>query len=342
MNKITKIGVSALCGSLASLSLANAGEFSVTGAAIATWTEAGSKATTGSKFGLSKQATFNSSGEMDNGWTWSAYAATDDFDDAGFSITSSGMTLNLTGMGSVNLGQDSGGAVSPLDDKMPSAYEETWDGITTGLHRVDGIADGSILKYTTEAGLLPMNTTLAVAYNNDWDHTAEIADGGQGNVGSAAHGSGWDASLVSSPVDGLTVGIAYSEIETSDTLYEADAIDGTYFATYAMGPMTVGYQQAYDDPQHVDDSSVEYYDDQLWGVSFQVNDNLSVSYGEYDSKKVFNGASTTDVTAKAKGWNAAYNIGGATIKLKNNKIDNYNFTTGSEDERTEVALAMAF
>ena len=60
MNKITKIGVSALCGSLASLSLANAGEFSVTGAAIATWTEAGSKATTGGKIGLSKQATFNS------------------------------------------------------------------------------------------------------------------------------------------------------------------------------------------------------------------------------------------------------------------------------------------
>ena len=144
MNKITKIGVSALCGSLASLSLANAGEFSVTGAAIATWTEAGSKATTGSKFGLSKQATFNSSGEMDNGWTWSAFAATDDFDDSGFSITSSGMTLNLTGMGSVNLGQDSGGAVSPLDDKIPSAYEETWDGITTGLHRVDGVADGAV------------------------------------------------------------------------------------------------------------------------------------------------------------------------------------------------------
>jgi len=342
MNKITKIGVSALCGSLASLSLANAGEFSVTGAAIATWTEAGSKATTGSKFGLSKQATFNSSGEMDNGWTWSAFAATDDFDDAGFSITSSGMTLNLTGMGSINLGQDSGGAVSPLDDKMPSAYEETWDGITTGLHRVDGVADGSVLKYTTEAGLLPMNTTLAFAYNPDWDHAAEVADGGQGNIGSAAHGSGWDASLVSSPIDGLNVGLAYSEVDSSDTLYEADAIDGTYFATYAMGPITVGYQQSYDDPNYVDDQSVEYYDNQLWGISFQVNDNLSVSYGEYDSEKKFNGVSTTDVTASAKGWNAAYNLGGATLKFKRNSVDNYNFTTGSEDERTEVALAMAF
>ena len=37
MNKLTKIGVSALCGSLASVAAANAGSMDVTGAASATW-----------------------------------------------------------------------------------------------------------------------------------------------------------------------------------------------------------------------------------------------------------------------------------------------------------------
>ena len=38
MNKLTKIGVTALCGSLASVAAANAGSMDVTGAASATYT----------------------------------------------------------------------------------------------------------------------------------------------------------------------------------------------------------------------------------------------------------------------------------------------------------------
>jgi len=41
MNKITKIGLSALCGSLASVSAVNAGTLDVTGSATATWTSLG-------------------------------------------------------------------------------------------------------------------------------------------------------------------------------------------------------------------------------------------------------------------------------------------------------------
>lgn len=37
MNKITKLGVSALCGSLAAVSSANAGELSATGGVDMTW-----------------------------------------------------------------------------------------------------------------------------------------------------------------------------------------------------------------------------------------------------------------------------------------------------------------
>ena len=38
MNKMTKLGVTALCGSLAAVSSANAGDMTVTGGAHVTWT----------------------------------------------------------------------------------------------------------------------------------------------------------------------------------------------------------------------------------------------------------------------------------------------------------------
>ena len=37
MNKLTKVGCSALCGSLAAISAANAGDLTVTGGADLTW-----------------------------------------------------------------------------------------------------------------------------------------------------------------------------------------------------------------------------------------------------------------------------------------------------------------
>ena len=37
MNKVTKLGVSALCGSLAAMSAANAGDLSVTGGVDMSW-----------------------------------------------------------------------------------------------------------------------------------------------------------------------------------------------------------------------------------------------------------------------------------------------------------------
>ena len=66
MNKLTKIGVSALCGSLAAVSAANAGEMSVSGGANATWTKL-SYGSTGNPLGMASNLTFTGSGELENG-----------------------------------------------------------------------------------------------------------------------------------------------------------------------------------------------------------------------------------------------------------------------------------
>jgi len=69
MNKLTKIGCSALCGSLAAISSANAGDLTVTGGADLSWVSLGD-AVTGNPIGMGSNLTFTGSGEADNGWTW--------------------------------------------------------------------------------------------------------------------------------------------------------------------------------------------------------------------------------------------------------------------------------
>ena len=69
MNKLTKVGCSALCGSLAAISAANAGDLTVTGGADLTWISMDDEAT-GNPIGIGSNLTFKGSGELDNGWTF--------------------------------------------------------------------------------------------------------------------------------------------------------------------------------------------------------------------------------------------------------------------------------
>ena len=69
MNKLTKVGCSALCGSLAAVSAANAGDLTVTGGADLTWISEGG-VTMGNPIGMGSNFSMKGSGELDNGWTF--------------------------------------------------------------------------------------------------------------------------------------------------------------------------------------------------------------------------------------------------------------------------------
>ena len=68
MNKITKIGLTALAGSLVATS-AFAGSMSVSGSAKVTYASNGEERSTGAPYSNSKGITFSGSGELDNGFT---------------------------------------------------------------------------------------------------------------------------------------------------------------------------------------------------------------------------------------------------------------------------------
>ena len=69
MNKLTKVGCSALCGSLAAIASADAGTLTATGGADLTFTSL-SDQVTGNPYGMGSNITFKGSGELDNGWTF--------------------------------------------------------------------------------------------------------------------------------------------------------------------------------------------------------------------------------------------------------------------------------
>ena len=65
MNKLTKYGVSALCGSLAAVSAANAGDMSVSGTVDMSWVTFDDEVT-GNPIGMGSNVRFTGTGELDS------------------------------------------------------------------------------------------------------------------------------------------------------------------------------------------------------------------------------------------------------------------------------------
>ena len=132
MKKLTKIGVSALAGSLVA-STAYAGDLSVSG----TWEVTGeytsgsgglaAESNTGNPFGSKGNLAFSGSGETDFG-TASFFMFTNDTQSG---VTSHSVSLDMGDLGTVAFDQGTGGyGLGSADDKVPSAYEEVWNGTT--------------------------------------------------------------------------------------------------------------------------------------------------------------------------------------------------------------------
>ena len=77
-----------------------------------------------------------------------------------------------------------------------------------------------------------------------------------------------------------------------------------------------------------------------WGVAFNVNDNLSVSYGERDVDYLKPGAA--HVKENGSGYAVAYTMGSMKIAGNINKVDNNQGSKGTTDKNTEIAVSFAF
>ena len=352
MNKLTKVGLSALCGSLASVSAAQAGELSVSGGATATWTS-NEGTTTGNPIGLSSGIAFAGSGELDNGTTFAL--ALSNTDQSGYSVGA--ITLTMPSMGEIKISQATGGVgIDVKDDAMPTAWEETdGTGLTIGQDKVSGVGGSMALQWKSPS---MYGSTIAFAYaprNNGKLVNDKAASG------SAAEqkGAGWDVLLDLNTAGGMIPNVfaGYSTTERDGNpksmgtnLDEASDIEEAVAgAVFSIGPVTFGAQASVEwlgNEQTATD--VAGYRNVAYGISFNVNDDLSISYGKNDSKKGFvsqnTNAGTGTQLSDAESLQLAYTMGGASIKIAQTSVDNASYSSGTASDRdgTTIALSLAF
>ena len=348
MNKLTKVGLSALCGSLASVAAANAGTMEVLGSATATYTSNSTKVT-GNPIGMNSALTFKGSGELDNGTTFTLTVT--GADQMGY--TSGNINIVTPSMGSFNINSRTGGnGIGGHDDKMPTAWEESWGhGMTSGFDFQKGVASAMNIGWTSPSFL---GTTLKLAVAPGGNKGAFSNDKAVGGANTIKQG-GYDALIEMKPsfgvdaLSGLTIWAGGSHTDQEgkvSTINNGDHEEVNAGFTFAYGPVTVGMQKMGEFTGSQTAGATEYYDNQAFGISFNVSDNLSISYGEFESKrhKVGSGASDKTVTGETQSFQVAYTMGGLSLKIAESEVTNasYSTATSNDHDGRTIALSLAF
>jgi len=351
MNKLTKVGFSALCGSLATVAAAHAGELAVTGGATTTYTS-NSGTVTGNPIGLSSGILFTGTGELDNGTAFTLTLS--QTDQSAYSVGS--ITLDTPSMGQFKISQATGGVgIDVKDDAMPAAWEETdGAGLTVGHDKISGVGGSMAVQWKSPS---IMGSTIAFAYapKNDGKQVNDKA--ASGGAGQDEKNEGWDVLLDlntahSNMLPNVFAGYSTTDQNTNNKALgtnvdsRTDREEAVGGATFVIGPLKIGAQASVEwlgNEQTV--TAVAAYRNVAYGVSFNVNDSLTLSYGKSESLKGFVGNDTgSSIRGEAESIQMSYTMGGASFKIASNEVDNASYTSGTsaDNEGTTVALSLAF
>ena len=326
MNKITKVGITALAGSLVTLSAAVAGALDVSGGARLSYTSSDGTSDTaseGSRFGMQHTMYFNGSGEMDNGWNVSLIHSLQSDATAG---TTSALTVVMGALGALRYNQNGSDIVgiSGVNDIIPTAFEKYDNGLAPTLSGEANIGFTGF-DYSVEA---MDGVKVGIGYSPS-NGSARVDDGTTSGAGGTESGRSLDVDI--NLIDGLRVVLATAQ--EGDSL--GQSIDQSmYGAVYTYGPVSVGYQNTDRSPET---SSAQLNTDRTqYSVAFNVNENLSVSYGEIE----------VEVEGQAydhemSGIQLAYTMGSMSLRVQQNTGDNMT-GSGTENTRTELELNFAF
>ena len=332
MNKMKKIGLSALAGSLVAFS-ANAVEMSVSGVAEVTYSTLDSTGTsqvnTGNPMGSNTSLSFSASGDV--GFGTASIIRT--INDGGGAYLSASQTLDMGALGVVSFDSTGTGieGVTAYDDKLPTAYEEVWNGVSSA--GVTGAGSNDTLGYSNTFG--PIGISLA--------HTKGGTPGSSdGNVAAETGDSITDVHVTidgSMLLDGLKLMAGSST--TKDTQPGAtDTINNVGHILYSTGPISVGYRVAESQPGN--GATVETgLNIEAMSVAFAVNDQLSVSFAQQDTEYDVASAAT-NVTEEVTALNASYTVGAASIRATFSESDDDGGVQNNNVEHTELSLVLSF
>ncbi|WP_440653301.1 porin [Candidatus Pelagibacter sp. HIMB1542] len=310
MNKLTKIGATALAGSLVAFSV-NAADMSVSGGASITYNNSGADVTN-DNITMGDSLNFSASGETDGGLMITSKMEIDGGAEDDHSITMAGDfgTLVFDGHGGSS-------ALSAVDDKSPNAYEESWDVVSgADTNNINGNAQNNMFIYTSN----DMNgVTATVSYVQS---------------SAASVNSGMEFALAYSPegMDGLTIGLAMGEDESAASTTVDEQV---MYATYTSGPITVGMTTSDSDTT----ASTGDKEFTSAGVTYAVNDDFSVGYhvSTLETTDI-----STDADQESSGFSFSYTSGGMTLAGAVNDVENIGFAGTDDRDGAEIGVSFAF
>jgi len=350
MRNISKLLVGILFSALV-ISPSFAGELSVTGGATATYVTNGDNAHDGKSLGVSNEIDLTASGELDNGYTWKYQVQLDDAnnvnDDTRLEIGTDMGTIGFyisEGSNSADLSGLVGALGGGFDYISPATFNTAYD--------VDGYNN---IQYHTPADMLPFGAKIKLAYVPNMTAAMNSAKGAAVTTASQATGRTLTQGHISlAPIDGLTINA--SAAETGDetglpntTNNRETGVSASVGAKYTMGSVAIGYGQTGYQPA-VASGEIAYYENTFMGISFDVNDSLSVSYNVDESDEsqkvaVANGSTagtTTNTVMEQETFQVAYTTGGATLGFARAEVTNSDYTSGREETQNVVSLAISF
>jgi hypothetical protein len=193
---------------------------------------------------------------------------------------------------------------------------------------------------------LPFGTSATVAYGN------AKKDGQSGNAKGVAAGNSMNAySLTTKPIDGLTLTGSFYEVEDyDDGVADEEQFEegGAWAATYATGPITVGYGQSFKAPETTTATraagatTVEYYENTGMSIGYAVNDDLSISFSREESEANYQTSATVGYDVEVDSVQIAYSLGGATLSVARAEYDNVGYKNNVDATETIIAMSFAF
>jgi outer membrane protein OmpU len=312
MNKMKKIGLTALAASLVSVS---AQAVDISGGSSLTYAS-GNDGVNGNPWSMNDSLTFSWGGELDNGFTVDMSFLLDNSDGAASQIFDNrSLAIGMGDAGTLTFwGQSGSGVVGSYDDRTPNAYEESWNGADSPNQ---GHSTSNMFYYSNSIDM----ATIEASYTP---------------AGTGQDASSGEFGVIISATDNLELYGAFGTDNGS-----VNAVDNTIMgAKFTMGGATIGVQM------NEADSEAANGDEEFtaWGISYAVSEDLSVSYNS--SKLNFETLGTED--QDATGISASYTMGSMTLAGVMNSIDNQGAgatgvkNTDTNSDTYEINLSFAF
>jgi len=393
MNKLKSIGISALAGTLVSLSAAQAGGVSVSGVYELSYTQLDHEKVTGNPLGVKKNISFGASGDLSDGGgvTWATNIGWTD----GADLSSASIAINMGGIATLTYDSGGGGTgANAADNIVPTAWEEVDYGFATGISDVGAVsATKGVITLGVKAPVAGTGFSVSYASGMSGGHVSDGATGGaDGHAGvdvvldfvdyNAAHAGFRFGVAGQMEFPEMTCGrvrkdatVNGGDVSSCDGtgVYKDNPYAGSVFTKLQLGPIHLGTQATFKNPQSTAASAVMNQRSIVGGVAAIFGDTLSLSYGVAYDKYRYNDRnrgyyfSATEsneaahinceafghcggpedheyITQRYRGFSAALNLGPVALKGTRNHVKGGEVTSIYEHDvqHSEINLSIAF